>query len=57
MVNYCKFDNCFTFIYSPREGTLASKMEANVQQEEKEERLQRLNKVVNKYAKENNEKY
>ena len=32
-------------------------MKDNVPKEVKEERLQRLNKVVNKYAKENNEKY
>ena len=55
--NELKYDLAYTFIYSPREGTPASKMEDNVPLEEKEERLQRLNKVVNKYAKENNEKY
>ena len=32
-------------------------MKDNVPKEVKEERLQRLNKVVNKYARENNEKY
>ncbi len=55
--NELKYDLAYTFIYSPREGTPASKMEDNVPLEEKEERLQRLNKVVNKYAKEANEKY
>ena len=52
----CKFDNAFTFIYSPRENTPAAKLKDNVSLEEKEERLQRLNKVVNKYFKENNDK-
>ena len=52
-----KYDLAYTFIYSPREGTPASKMEDSVPLEEKEERLQRLNKIVNKYAKEANEKY
>ena len=52
----CKFDNAFTFIYSPRENTPAAKLKDNVSLSEKEERLQRLNKVVNKYFKENNDK-
>ncbi len=55
--NELKYDLAYTFIYSPREGTPASKMEDRVPLEEKEERLQRLNKIVNKYAKEANEKY
>ena len=55
--NELKYDLAYTFIYSPREGTPASKMEDSVPLEEKEERLQRLNKTVNKYAKEANEKY
>ena len=52
----CKFDNAFTFIYSPRENTPAAKLDDNISLEEKEDRLQRLNKVVNKYFKENNDK-
>ena len=55
--NELKYDLAYTFIYSPREGTPASTMKDNVPKEVKEERLQRLNKVVNKYARENNEKY
>lgn len=55
--NELKYDLAYTFIYSPREGTPSSKMEDNIPLEEKEERLQRLNKVVNKYAKEANNKY
>lgn len=55
--NELKYDLAYTFIYSPREGTPASKMEDSVPLEEKEKRLQRLNKIVNKYAKEANEKY
>ena len=56
VVNNCKFDSAFTFIYSPREGTPASKIKDNITLEEKEARLQRLNDLVNKYSKENNEK-
>ena len=55
--NELKYDLAYTFIYSPREGTPASTMKDNVPKEVKEARLQRLNKVVNKYARENNEKY
>lgn len=55
--NELKYDLAYTFIYSPREGTPASTMKDNVPKAVKEARLQRLNKVVNKYARENNEKY
>ena len=57
VVAACKYDSAFTFIFSPRVGTPASKMMDNVSLEEKEERLQRLNQLVNKYSKENNDKY
>ncbi len=50
LVDYCKFDNAFTFIYSPREGTPAAKMEDNVPFEEKQERLQRLMAKTNVHA-------
>ncbi len=56
LVEKCKYDNAFTFIFSKREGTPACKLEDNVSLEEKEERLQRLNEVVNKYFLENNKK-
>ena len=54
IVNYCKCDSAFTFIYSPRENTPASKLEDNVTLEEKEQRLYRLNELINKYSKEAN---
>ena len=57
VVNTCKYDSAFTFIFSPRVGTPASKMEDNVSLEEKEKRLQILNELVNKYSKEANLKY
>ncbi len=47
LVEYCKYDNAFTFIFSERKGTPACKIEDNTTLEEKEERLQRLNEVVN----------
>jgi len=56
VVNKCKFDGAYTFIYSPRVGTPAAKMEDNITLEEKELRLQELNKLVNKYSRLSNEK-
>ena len=55
LCEYCKFDNAYTFIYSKRENTPAATLEDNITLKEKEERLQRLNQVVNKYFKEKNE--
>lgn len=57
LVDECKFDNAFTFIYSPREGTPAARMEDNVALEEKQDRLQELNDRWNKYALEKNLAY
>ena len=56
LVNNCKFDLAFTFIFSKRVGTPAEKMQDNISLEEKEERLYKLNELINKYALENNEK-
>ncbi|WP_075617592.1 tRNA (N6-isopentenyl adenosine(37)-C2)-methylthiotransferase MiaB [Paenisporosarcina indica] len=44
------FEHAFTYIYSPREGTPAAKMEDNVPLEVKKERLQRLNNLVNEFS-------
>ena len=52
----CKFDNAFTFIYSEREGTPALKLPNSVPLVVREERLQRVNEIVNKYFLENNKK-
>ena len=56
LVNYCKYDNAYTFIFSPRENTPAAKMKDDVPLKVKEERLARLNEIVNKYFLENNKK-
>ncbi|MTT32892.1 tRNA (N6-isopentenyl adenosine(37)-C2)-methylthiotransferase MiaB [Terrilactibacillus sp. BCM23-1] len=50
LVKECEFDGAYTFIYSPRAGTPAAKMEDNIPMEVKKERLQRLNKLVNEFA-------
>ena len=57
VVNKCKYDSAYTFIFSPREGTPAAKMKDDVTLTTKNERLQRLNELVNKYANLNNQKY
>lgn len=56
VVNEVKFDGAYTFIFSPREGTPASKMKDETPLKVKEERLQRLNDLINKYSKESNQK-
>ena len=56
IAEYCKYDNAFTFIFSKRENTPACKLKDNTPLNEKEERLQRLNEVVNHYFLENNKK-
>ena len=57
IVNYCQYDNAYTFIYSPRIGTPAARMEDNIPMDVKEQRLYKLNELVTKYAWENNQKY
>lgn len=57
IVDYCRFDNAYTFIYSPREGTPAARMADSVPMEVKQERLARLNERWNAYALENNQAY
>lgn len=56
LVKECKFDLAYTFIFSKRIGTPAEKMQDNITLEEKEQRLYRLNDLINKYALENNKK-
>lgn len=57
VVKECHYDSAFTFLFSPRVGTPAAKMEDNVTLEEKNNRLQRLNELVNQFAKEANDQY
>jgi tRNA-2-methylthio-N6-dimethylallyladenosine synthase len=52
-----KFDNAYTFIFSKRNGTVASSITDHTPLKEKENRLKKLNKIVKKYAKQNNKKY
>ena len=57
VVNHCKYDSAFTFIYSPREGTPAAKMDDKVDMKTKEDRLHKLNEVINSYSNAANQKY
>ncbi|MGP1907582.1 tRNA (N6-isopentenyl adenosine(37)-C2)-methylthiotransferase MiaB [Metabacillus sp. JX24] len=50
MYREVEFDSAYTFIYSPREGTPAAKMQDNVPMEVKKARLQKLNKLVNEIS-------
>lgn len=56
VVKKCEYDGAYTFIFSPREGTPAAKMKDEVPFKIKEERLQRLNELVNYYSNKNNQK-
>ena len=53
LVEKCKFDLAYTFIFSKRVGTPAEKMKDVVSLYDKEQRLYRLNDLVNKFALEN----
>ena len=57
VVNHCKYDSAFTFIYSPREGTPAATMADSIDMKTKEERLYKLNEVINSYSNAANQKY
>lgn len=50
LVKQVEFEGAFTFIYSPREGTPAATYENLLTEEEKHNRLNRLNEVVNSYS-------
>ena len=50
LVKQVEFEGAFTFIYSPREGTPAAKYENPLTEEQKHDRLNRLNEVVNAHS-------
>jgi tRNA-2-methylthio-N6-dimethylallyladenosine synthase len=56
LVEEVGFEMGFTFLYSPREGTPAFSMADDVSEEEKKQRLQRLNEVMAKCAKAGNDR-
>lgn len=56
-VKECQYDSAYTFIYSPRVGTPAAKMEDNVSMEDKKNRFNRLVEEVSNSAKKRNDEY
>jgi tRNA-2-methylthio-N6-dimethylallyladenosine synthase len=54
LVEEAKFASAFTFIYSPREGTPAADMADDVSEEEKRQRLVRLNEKIAQLSLESN---
>ena len=57
LVKEVGYDGAFTFIYSPREGTPAAKLENQLTEEEKHNRLNTLNSFVNESALKGHLKY
>jgi tRNA-2-methylthio-N6-dimethylallyladenosine synthase len=51
------FEGAFTFIFSAREGTPAAKMEDNVSEADKKDRLYRLNDLINSGYKGGNKRF
>ena len=57
VVDTCHYDAAFTFIFSPREGTPAARMEDKVDMETKHRRLEELIAHINKDALARNKEY
>jgi len=57
LYDYCGFDSAFTFIFSPRAGTPAAKMDDSISSDEKKERLRLLNEKVAHYSRISNQRY
>ncbi|HCX65030.1 MAG TPA: tRNA (N6-isopentenyl adenosine(37)-C2)-methylthiotransferase MiaB [Eubacteriaceae bacterium] len=57
LMEECRFDSAFTFLYSPREGTPASRKEEQIPEEVKHQRLNRLLAVHNQIGREKNDRY
>lgn len=56
LVEQVRFDSIFAFMYSPREGTVASNMEGQVSDEVKHERVNRLLALSKKIQEEDNKR-
>jgi tRNA-2-methylthio-N6-dimethylallyladenosine synthase len=57
LVKKIKFDNIFAFVYSPRQGTKAANIKDVISLQIKQDRLAKLNLLVKKHAKLNNQKW
>ena len=54
LVDEVSYDHAFTFVYSPRRGTEAARMEEQVPEEVKRERIQQLVELVQTHAERHN---
>lgn len=57
VVEKVKFSSAFTFVYSPRSGTLAAEMDEQISKEVKKDRITRLVDFQNKITREQTKKY
>ncbi|MGB3958677.1 MAG: TRAM domain-containing protein, partial [bacterium] len=55
IVRQVRFDNAFTFVFSPRSGTPAAKMKEQVPEDVKKERLNRLMELQDRISRDINE--
>jgi tRNA-2-methylthio-N6-dimethylallyladenosine synthase len=55
VVRQARFDGAFTFIFSPRKGTSAAKMQGQIPQAEKSQRMQKLVEVQSEVTRELNQ--
>lgn len=56
LVKEVRYDSAFTFIYSPRSGTPAAKMQDNVSYQNKVKRFKKLNELLKAQMSENNQR-
>ncbi len=54
LLERARFDNAFSFLYSPRKNTVAAELADQITHQEKERRLQRLNRIQHRISKEVN---
>ncbi|MBR2614107.1 MAG: tRNA (N6-isopentenyl adenosine(37)-C2)-methylthiotransferase MiaB [Clostridia bacterium] len=52
LVKTCRFNGAFTFVYSRRKGTVADKMDGQIEESVSKDRIQRLIELQNQIAKE-----
>lgn len=57
LVKEVEYEGAFTFIYSPREGTPAATYPNQLTEDEKHDRLNRLNEVINEYSLKGHERF
>jgi tRNA-2-methylthio-N6-dimethylallyladenosine synthase len=57
VVEEVRFDSAFTFIFSPRRGTLAAKLDDDLSHEVKRERMERLVSAVQRHATERAQRF